>query len=129
MLLFHKEPGREKTMFGTKSELGYTEMLKGIKVKTVAFGDKTMMTEFVMEKGAELGEHAHAHEQTGYLVKGRIRLYVGDSSKELGAHDSWCVPSNVKHRADILEDAIAIEVFSPYREEYARYAREEDVIR
>lgn len=116
-------------MYGTNSKLGYTEVLPGIRIKTIAFGDRTLMTEFAMDKGADLSEHAHVHEQIGYLVKGRIRLHVGGASRELGERDSWCVPSNVKHRAEILEDSIAIEVFSPFREEYAKFAREEDVIR
>lgn len=116
-------------MFGTSSGLGYTEILPGIKIKTIVYGDKTLMTEFVMEKGADLSEHAHVHEQTGYLVAGRIRLHVDGIAKELGPRDSWCVPSNAKHRAEILEDSIAIEVFSPYREEYAKFARGEDVVR
>jgi hypothetical protein len=32
--------------------------------------------------------------------------------------DSWCIPSGVEHGAEIIEDSIAIEVFSPVREEY-----------
>jgi len=32
--------------------------------------------------------------------------------------DSWNVPGNVAHRAEILADSVAIEVFSPVREDY-----------
>jgi len=32
--------------------------------------------------------------------------------------DSWCVPSGVAHGAEILEDSVVIEVFSPIREDY-----------
>jgi quercetin dioxygenase-like cupin family protein len=36
--------------------------------------------------------------------------------------DSWNIPGNVSHRAEILEDSVAIEVFSPVRENYLNYA-------
>jgi quercetin dioxygenase-like cupin family protein len=32
--------------------------------------------------------------------------------------DSWCIPMNVNHGAAIVEDSIAIELFSPVREDY-----------
>ena len=32
--------------------------------------------------------------------------------------DSWCIPGHVEHRAEIIEDSVAIEVFSPVREDY-----------
>jgi quercetin dioxygenase-like cupin family protein len=57
-------------------------------------------------------------EQTGYLVKGRIRLSIGSEVADVYVGDSWCIPSHVEHGAEILEDSIAIEVFAPVREEY-----------
>ncbi len=68
-------------MFGTKSDEGYREVLKGIKIKTLVHGKETLMTEFVMNRGSELPLHGHVYEQTGYLVKGKIKLHVGDMSK------------------------------------------------
>jgi quercetin dioxygenase-like cupin family protein len=63
----------------------------------------------------------HPHEQTGYLVSGRIRLFIGDDSRELVAGDSWCIPQDMIHCAEVLEDSVAIEVFSPLREDYLKY--------
>ena len=60
----------------------------------------------------------HPHEQTGYLVKGRIRLLIGNEEYEAQFGDSWCIPGGVEHGADILEDSVAIEVFSPVRDDY-----------
>jgi quercetin dioxygenase-like cupin family protein len=47
-----------------------------------------------------------------------MRLTIGDESVEMEPGDSWYVPSNVEHRAEILADSIAIEVFSPVRDDY-----------
>lgn len=97
---------------------GYHSPLAGIAQKTLVYGDNTLMTEFRLEKGAILPRHHHPHEQTGYLVSGRIRLHIEDQSYVCGPGDSWCVPVSAEHGADILADAVAIEVFSPVRADY-----------
>ena len=105
-------------MFQKHKENGYVPAIPGIEMKTLVHGEKTLMTEFLLKKNSLLPRHSHAHEQTGYLVKGRIRLCIGDDSFEVTPGDSWCIPGNVEHQAEILEDSVAIEVFSPVREDY-----------
>jgi quercetin dioxygenase-like cupin family protein len=105
-------------MFTKHSATGYRPALEGIERKTLVHGDRTLMTEFRLRKGSVLPRHAHPHEQTGYLVQGRMRLSIGAGECEMQPGDSWCVPGGVEHGAEILEDAVAIEVFSPVREDY-----------
>lgn len=105
-------------MFETHANDGFREVLAGIRLKTLVYGDKTLMVEFRLQKGATLPLHAHPHEQTGYLVSGNIRLTVGAAVYEVLPGDSWCIPENEHHCAEIIEDSVAIEVFSPVREEY-----------
>lgn len=76
------------------------------------------MTEFRLRKGSVLPRHAHPHEQTGYLVQGHLRLRIGTETFEVRPGDSWCIPGGVEHGAQILEDSVAVEVFSPVREDY-----------
>jgi quercetin dioxygenase-like cupin family protein len=97
---------------------GFRPTLPGIVRKTLVHGEHTLMTEFRMGRGSTLPEHAHPHEQTGYLVKGRICLSAGGRKVELRPGDSWSIPGGTKHGAAILEDSVAIEVFSPVREDY-----------
>lgn len=105
-------------MFTQHTDNGYSQPLPGIQQKTLAFGDKTLMVEFVLVKGSVLPLHAHPHEQTGYLVKGHMRITIGGEEFDTRPGDSWTVPSNVRHGARILEDSVAVEVFSPTRKEY-----------
>lgn len=111
-------------MFGIHSSEDYQEISKGIKIKTLNYGENTLMTEFLLEKGAVLPEHTHFNEQTGYLVKGKIRLYINGKSEELTPGDSWNISSNIKHKAEIIEDSIAIEIFYPVREDYLQFVKE-----
>jgi quercetin dioxygenase-like cupin family protein len=105
-------------MFYKSTGDGYKPVLPGIMIKTLVYGDKTLISEFRMEQGSQLPPHAHPNEQTGYLIAGKIRLSIGDEKFDVEPGDSWCVLSNVEHRAEILADSVAIEVFSPVREDY-----------
>lgn len=57
-------------MFSHKTNEGYISPLAGIRMKTLAHGEKTHMVEFRLEKGSVVPPHSHPHEQTGYLVSG-----------------------------------------------------------
>lgn len=105
-------------MFSKKSNDAFHSPIEGIEQKTLVYGDKTLMTKFRLKRGGILPRHHHPHEQIGYLVSGRIRLHIGDQSYECTPGDSWCVPGGTEHGADVIEDAVAVEVFSPVREEY-----------
>ncbi len=105
-------------MFEKQNSVGYLPALDGIERKTLVHGEKTLMTEFRLSKGSVLPRHSHSHEQTGYLVSGHILLSIGRERFEAKAGDSWCIPGGVEHGADILENSVAIEVFSPVREDY-----------
>jgi quercetin dioxygenase-like cupin family protein len=110
--------GYGSAMICKASQRGYELALPGIERKTLAHGDHTLMTEFRMRKGSTLPKHAHPQEQTGYLVSGCIRLTIGRRSVEVRPGDSWSIPGGMQHRAVILEDSVAIEVFSPVRNDY-----------
>ncbi|WP_319508350.1 cupin domain-containing protein [uncultured Methanolobus sp.] len=105
-------------MFSKHNESDYKEVLPGIMMKAIVHGEKTLMTEFILKKGSSLPAHEHMHEQTGYMVSGKMLLTIGDQMHEVMPGDSWNIPSNISHCARILEDSIAVEVFSPRRNEY-----------
>lgn len=105
-------------MIEKKSPTGYRTMAEGIEMKTLAYGDKTLMSEFRLQQGAQLPRHSHPHEQTGYLVAGRMELTIGQDSVVVEPGDSWSIPGDVEHNATVLEDSLAIEVFAPLREDY-----------
>ena len=51
-------------------------------------------------------------------MKGHIRLSIGAEEFDVQPGDSWCIPSEVEHGAEVIEDSVAVEVFSPVREDY-----------
>jgi quercetin dioxygenase-like cupin family protein len=105
-------------MFQKHSQTGYKQAVDGIEQKTLVYGDKSLLVEFLLHQGAVLPLHSHPHEQTGYLVKGHIRLTIGAEVHDVLPGDSWCVPGGTLHKAEIVEESVAVEVFSPVREDY-----------
>jgi len=105
-------------MFSKKTSEGYKNPVKGIEMKTLAHGEKTLMSEFRLAAGSILPTHSHPHEQTGYLVAGHIELNIGGEIYDTRPGDSWCIPADIDHGARIIEDSLAVEVFSPVREDY-----------
>ena len=108
-------------MFYQHSPEEYKPTLPGIRMKTMVYGEKTLMVEVHLQKGSELPLHKHPHEQTGYLVSGCLNLSIEEETNKMEAGDSWSVPGDVEHSAVALEDSVAIEVFSPVREDYLVY--------
>ena len=105
-------------MFQKKEHGEYRRLLDGVWLKTIAHGEKNLMGRFKLSKGAQVPPHNHPHEQTGILIAGRLRFTVEKEVFEAIAGDSWCIPGNVPHSAEALEDSVAVEVFSPVREDY-----------
>jgi quercetin dioxygenase-like cupin family protein len=105
-------------MFYKKNDEGYRVALKGIQLKTLVHGENTLLCEFKLEKEKVLPTHMHPQEQTGYLVSGRLNLIIGKEKFEARPGDGWCIPGNVEHGAEVLENSVAVEIFSPVREDY-----------
>lgn len=104
-------------MFVPHSDQGYTTPAPGVQLKTLTHGARTLMAKFRLQQGSRLPAHAHPHEQTGYLVSGHIVLTIGDRDHDVRPGDSWCIAGDVEHSAQVLEDSVAFEVFSPVRED------------
>jgi quercetin dioxygenase-like cupin family protein len=105
-------------MVSTASEHGYINAMDGIKRKTLVYGANMLLTEFKLEGGKTLLMHKHPQEQTGYLVSGHMILTIDGKPYDVKPGASWSIPGNAEHGAQILEDSVAIEVFSPVREDY-----------
>lgn len=107
---------RCRTARATNEE--FIKVVDGIERKTLVFGEKTLMTEFRLEKGKRLPIHNHPYEQTGYLVSGHLVLIIDGESHEMTPGSSWSILGGIEHGAEVKENSIAVEVFSPLREDY-----------
>lgn len=82
-------------------------------------GDRMMLSVVNLDTGSIVQEHAHPHEQLGYLVSGVVDFTVGGETRRLKAGDRWIIPGGVAHKVVTVEGpAVAIDVFHPIRDDY-----------
>jgi quercetin dioxygenase-like cupin family protein len=62
--------------------------------------------------------HSHPHEQIVYVVRGRLRVTIGDISFDASAGDSFVVRGFVEHQASALAESLVNDVFTPCRTDY-----------
>jgi len=105
-------------MFYKKDSDKYRKAFDGVTYKTLTYGDKTSLGEFKLEKGCIIPNHKHPHEQTGYVISGRMTFIIDGERHSAEQGDSWNIPGNVEHGVEVHEDSVVIEVFSPAREDY-----------
>ena len=105
-------------MFYKRELSNYKKAFDGVTYKTLTYGDKTSLGEFRLEKGYVIPNHKHPHEQTGYVVSGKMTFTIEGKDFNAEAGDSWNIPGNIEHGVKVHEDSVVIEVFSPAREDY-----------
>ena len=105
-------------MFRKKDTGESRKLLDGVEMSTLVHGEKTLMGQFKIAKGSVIPTHSHPHEQTGIMIGGKLRFIVAGETTDVETGDSWCLPGNVEHSAEALEDSVVVEIFSPVREDY-----------
>lgn len=105
-------------MFSPNSESTPVEMMPGVVRRTLGCGERTLLCEITLAKRSVVAAHDHPHEQIGYVVRGRLLFRIGDEERELAAGDGYMIPGGVSHAVTALEESVAIDIFSPVREEY-----------
>jgi quercetin dioxygenase-like cupin family protein len=76
------------------------------------------LARITFQRGADAPLHRHAHEQVTNILSGKLELEVDGVKMTLGPGDVVCVPGDVLHAAEALEDTIVLDVFSPARSDW-----------
>jgi quercetin dioxygenase-like cupin family protein len=90
----------------------------GLVRRVLAHNDRLMLVEHTMEAGSVFPRHSHPHEQLAYLVSGHIRVMSEGEEFEARGGDSFVIPGGRDHEVVALEHSVALDVFTPYREDY-----------
>ena len=73
---------------------------KGPSVK----GDSVFMGHFFYPAGGVAKAHSHPNEQIVSIIKGKVRVRIGDEERILGPGEIYVVPANIEHETETLED-------------------------
>jgi len=105
-------------MFVKAEQIEQVEMVPGVLRRTLGHGDEMLLCEFTGTAGSEVPVHTHPHAQVGYVVRGRMRLSIGDEAETFEAGDSYYIPGDAPHGGVWVEDCVVVDVFCPPREDY-----------
>jgi quercetin dioxygenase-like cupin family protein len=88
--------------------------------RKVISGEKAMLAQIFLEKGAIVPMHSHENEQITFLLEGVLKFWIGEEREEivLSAGEVLHIPSNVPHQAEALEKCLDVDVFSPPRQDW-----------
>ena len=96
------------------------ELAPGITLRTI-WGDKVMMSLIEVEPSSVVPRHSHPHEQAGIMLQGEFDMTIGDETRRLRPGDAYVIPGGVEHSVLGLDGwALALDIFSPPREEYKK---------
>ena len=89
--------------------------------RRIITGNRMMLTHVYLKKGCVVPQHSHDNEQLTYILEGALKFWIGDNGEEelvVSAGEVLVIPSNVKHKAEALEDTLDVDVFCPPREDW-----------
>ena len=96
----------------------FKQLLPGVFMKPLTYGENSLLCEFQLKQGSIIPAHQHPQEQTGYLISGRLRFSSDEGDFIVETGSSWNFKGGKIHGAEVLEDSVAIEIFSPVRQDY-----------
>ena len=105
-------------MLCTPDPSGYKELSPGISMKALTYGENSLLCEFHLKQGTLVAAHKHPQEQSGYLVSGSLRFFGDEGEAVVEAGHAWTFKGGIVHGAEVLADSVAVEVFSPVREDF-----------
>jgi len=86
-----------------------------------AIHSETMtVARLTVRKGAVVPLHHHVNEQITMLESGRLRFVIGGREQILKSGESMVIPPNAPHEVFAEEDSVALDFFSPVREDWIR---------
>ena len=73
-----------------------------------------------IKKDAVVPEHSHVNEQVSMIETGALLFVMNGSKQVVRAGECLAIPPREPHRVEALEDSVAVDVFSPAREDWIR---------
>ena len=91
-----------------------TEMVS----RKIVSGDREMLAQTYLKRGALVPLHSHPSEQMTYVLQGALRFLVDGEEVIVREGEVIHIPSGAPHQAEALEDTFELDVFSPIREDW-----------
>ena len=91
-----------------------TEMIS----RKIFTGEREMLTQVYLKKGALVPMHSHESEQMTYVLQGALKFLIRGEEITVREGEVLHIPSWVEHQAEALDDTFELDVFSPIRQDW-----------
>lgn len=94
------------------------EAVEDVQLTHLVVGERMSVQHFQIEPGAVVPQHAHAHEQVGFIYGGELTfLLPDDRERTVGPGESYLLAADEPHAAENRgeDPVLGIDVFSPPR--------------
>ena len=98
-------------------EIALEKVTEMISRKIVA-GDREMLAQTYLKRGALVPMHTHESEQMTYVLQGALRFLVEGEEIIVKEGEVLHIPSGTLHQAEALEDTFELDIFSPVRTDW-----------
>lgn len=71
-----------------------------------------------LQQQAVVAQHSHHNEQVTTIERGALKFFIDGKELIVRAGESLTIPPHVPHGVEALEDTIAVDVFSPRRDDW-----------
>ena len=103
----------------SSDESAMTSPEDGLRRQVMSYSPRMMLVRHTMREGWVGTRHSHPHEQMVYVVSGHIVFEYPGGRFEAKGGESFLVAGDVEHQASALEESEVLDIFTPYREDYA----------
>ena len=96
------------------------EQLNPLLSRQVIHTSRMTIARIKLRKYAVVPAHAHSNEQISVLESGSLKFVLDGKERVLHAGEMLEIPPGVSHSVEALEDSVAMDLFSPAREDWQR---------
>ena len=96
------------------------EQLNPVCARQVIHAETLTVARLYMSKGCTVPLHSHHNEQLSMVEQGALKFVLGGKEIVVKAGEVLQIPPHLPHSAEALEDSIAMDLFSPVREDWIR---------
>ena len=86
--------------------------------RKIVTGEREMLTQIYLKRGALVPLHRHESEQMTYVLQGGLKFLVGGEEVIVREGEVLVIPSWMEHQAEALDDTLTLDIFSPVRQDW-----------
>lgn len=96
------------------------EQMTPLVTRQVIHASSITIARIVINAGGAVPTHSHMNEQVMNIISGRMKVVVDGAEMVLHGGQTLVLPPHVPHSVVAIEDTVAVDVFSPAREDWIR---------